>query len=124
MTADSSDRIGDQGRSRDGWLVRDGQVLASVEIPTTRRGRAFGLLGRRSFEGAMLLHPARSVHSFGMSFDLDIAFLDEDDVVIRTLRLHKNRITPPVWRARSVVEAEAGSFSLWEVKIGDRLETR
>ena len=107
-----------------GWLVRDAEVLASLEIPTTRKRRAVGLLGRDKLEGAMLLRPARSVHSLGMRFDLDIAFLDADNVVIRTLRLHRNRITPPVWRARSVLEAEAGSFGHWELKIGDVVEIR
>ena len=107
-----------------GWLVRDARVLASLEIPTTRKARAIGLLGRHGINGAMLLRPARSVHTIGMRFDLDVAFLDADGVVIRTLRLHRNRVTPPVWRARSVLEAEAGSFGLWELKIGDVVEIR
>jgi uncharacterized membrane protein (UPF0127 family) len=107
-----------------GWLVREAEVLASLEIPTTRRLRAFGLLGRDGIEGAMLLRPARGVHSLGMRFDVDVAFLDADGVVIRTLRLHRNRVTPPVWRARSVLEAEAGSFGRWELKIGDLVEIR
>jgi uncharacterized protein len=107
-----------------GWLVRDARVLASLEIPTSRLGRAVGLLGRHEMEGAMLLRPARSVHSMGMRFDLDVAFLDADGVIIRTLRLRRNRITPPVWRARSVLEAEAGSFGHWELKIGDVVEIR
>lgn len=110
--------------SASGWLVRDARVLASLEIPTTRRARAIGLLGRPRLEGAMLLRPARSVHSIGMRFDLDVAFLDAGGVVIRTLRLHRNRITPPVWRARAVLEAEAGSFGQWELKIGDVVEIR
>lgn len=110
--------------TEDGWLVRDGTVLASVEIPVGRRAKARGLLGRRGIEGAMLLTPARTVHSFGMRFELDVAFIDADDIVIRTLRLHRHRVTLPVWRARSVLEAEAGAFGDWELKIGDRLEIR
>ena len=108
----------------DGWLVRDGKVLASLEIPAGRRARSIGLLGRSSIDGAMLLRPARGVHTFGMKFDLDIAFLDANNVVVRTLVLHRNRITPPVWRARAVLEAEVGSFGLWELKIGDEVEIR
>jgi uncharacterized protein len=106
------------------WLVREAEVLASLEIPVTRRARVIGLLGRESIDGAMLLRPARGVHSLGMRFDLDIAFLDADNVVIRTLRLHRNRITPPVRRARAILEAEAGSFGHWELKIGDLVEIR
>ncbi len=59
-----------------------------------------------------------------MRFDLDIALLDVDNVVIKTLRLHRNRISAPILRARSVLEAEAGAFGNWDLKIGDELEIR
>ena len=107
-----------------GWLLRDGKVLASLEIPDTRGLRARGLVGRDGIEGAMLFRRCRSVHSIGMQFELDVAFLDGDDVVIRTLRLPRWRVTVPVWKARSVLEAEAGAFGRWELGIGDELEIR
>ncbi|MEL7157359.1 MAG: DUF192 domain-containing protein [Actinomycetota bacterium] len=107
-----------------GWLVREGDVLASVELPQGRRARARGLLGRESFEGAMVLRSAPSVHSFGMHFDLDVAFVDADNIVIRTLFLPRNRVTLPVWRSKLVIEAEAGSFGQWDLKIGDKVEVR
>ena len=106
------------------WLVRDGRVLASLEIPTNRRAKARGLLGRDDFDGAILLRGARSVHTIGMKFDLDIALLDEHDVVIKTLRLHRNRVSAPIFRARAVLEAAAGAFGDWDLKIGDELEIR
>jgi uncharacterized membrane protein (UPF0127 family) len=106
------------------WLVRDGKVLASLEVPSSRRGRARGLLGRDNFEGAILLQRARSVHTIGMRFDLDIALLDASNVVIKTLRLRRNRISGPIFRARAVLEAETGAFGLWDLKIGDQLEIR
>lgn len=106
------------------WLVREGHVLASLEVPSGRKAKARGLLGRSGFEGAMLLCPARSVHTVGMKFDLDVALLDADNVVIKTLRLRRHRVTAPVWRARSVIEAEAGAFGRWDLKIGDELEVR
>jgi uncharacterized membrane protein (UPF0127 family) len=109
---------------RDGWLVRNGTVLASVEIPVGRKAKARGLLGRRGIEGAMLLRRTRSVHSFGMRFEIDVAFIDADDIVIRTLRLHRHRVTFPVWRASYALEAEAGAFRRWELKIGDHVEIR
>lgn len=124
MTAGFLGRALNEDPIDNGWLVRDGRVLASLEIPRTRRGKARGLIGRTGIEGAMLLRPARSVHSFGMRFDLDIAFVDGDGVVVRTLRLHRHRITPPVWRARAVVEAEAGTFGQWDLSIGDEIEIR
>ena len=106
------------------WLVREGRVLASLEIPAGRKGRAKGLLGRHGLEGAILIRPARSIHTIGMRFDLDVALLDEDFVVIKTLRVRRHRVTAPMWRARAVLEAEAGAFSQWEIKIDDELEIR
>lgn len=114
------------GSARDScyWLVRDDRVLASLEVPQDRRGKVRGLLGRDSFEGAILLRGARSVHTVGMTFDLDVALLDAENVVIKTLRLKRNRVSAPIVRAKAVLEAEAGAFGLWDLKIGDELEIR
>lgn len=104
------------------WLVRDGTVLASLEVAASRAARRKGLLGRDTIEGALLLTPARSVHTLGMRFDIDVAFLDRDGVVKRTARMPRNRIGMPCWTARSVVEAEAGAFARWNLATGQRLE--
>jgi uncharacterized membrane protein (UPF0127 family) len=106
------------------WLLRDGEVLASLEVADERGARRKGLLGRDSIEGALLLVPARSVHSIGMRFPIDVAWLDADLTVLRTQRLPRNRMARPVLRAHSVLEAEAGSFARWGVQVGDRLERK
>ena len=106
------------------WLVRDDKVLGSLEIAETRRARGRGLLGRDGLDGALLIPHTRSVHSVGMRFDIDVAFLDGDYVVIRTLTLRRQRVTKIVMRARHVLEAEAGSFHDWELGVGDHLEIR
>ena len=43
-------------------------------------------------------------------------------VVVRTATVNPNRIGLPVWRARAVIEAEAGSFGRWGLRPGDALE--
>ena len=116
--------MGDPDTATTSWLVRDGRVLASLEIPTSRLAKARGLLGRAGIDGAMLIRPARSVHTVGMKFALDVALLDKDNVVIKTLQVRKHRITAPMWRANAVLEAEAGAFGQWDLKIGDELEIR
>ena len=106
------------------WLVRDGDVLASVEVAERFGARLRGLLGRDGVDGALLLRPARSVHTFGMRFAIDVAFLDETMTVIDMRTLRPRRMTRTRWRARSVVEAEAGAFERWHLRLGDQLEVK
>jgi uncharacterized membrane protein (UPF0127 family) len=107
-----------------GWLLRDGEVLAALEVASTFRERNRGLLGRQGIEGAMLLRPARSVHSMGMEFTIDVAFCDREMVVVRTVRLRPDRFTRPSLRSGCVIEAESGSFDRWRLRPGDQLEVR
>jgi uncharacterized protein len=106
------------------WLLRDGQVLASLEVADTFAARNRGLLGRSGSTGAMLLTHTRGVHSLGMRFTIDVAFLDKDLVVLDALTLRRHRMARPRVKARSVLEAEAGAFERWGLRVGDRLEIK
>ena len=106
------------------WLLRDGEVLASLEIAESPRDRRRGLLGRDGIEGAILLRPARSVHTVGMRFPLDVAFCDADLRVVRVVRMPRHRVSRLVWRSRAVIEAEAGAFDRWKLRPGDELEVK
>lgn len=59
-----------------------------------------------------------------MQFAIDVAFLDTDGVVVRTVQMPKRRVGLPVMRARSVIEAEAGAFARWGLCVGDTIELR
>ncbi len=106
------------------WLLRDGEVLASLEVASSRRDRRRGLLGRPGFEGALLIERARSVHSIGMQFPIDVAFCSDELEVLHTVQLRAHRVSRPVMRATQVIEAEAGMFAHWSLVPGDRLEIR
>ncbi len=106
------------------WLLREGEVLAVLEVADGVAGRARGLLGREGVEGAMLIKPARSVHTMGMRFPIDVAFCDRDMNVLDTVTMKRFRVSRPRLRARCVVEAEAGAFDRWGLRPGDRLEIK
>jgi uncharacterized protein len=106
------------------WLLRDGQVLASLEIADSFVARNRGLLGRSGSAGAMLLTRTRGVHSVGMRFAIDVAFLDKDLVVLDALTLRRYWMALPRLKARAVLEAEAGAFERWGLHVGDRLEIK
>lgn len=106
------------------WLVCDARVLASAELAGTRRDRRRGLLGRDRMEGAFVIEPCRWIHTIGMRFPIDVAYLDGDGVVVKTIQMHRFRVGIPVWRARWVIEAGAGAFGRWGLRVGDVIEVR
>jgi uncharacterized membrane protein (UPF0127 family) len=106
------------------WLVRDGEVLAAAEVASTRRERTRGLLGRDGFTGAFLFRKCRQVHTAGMRFAIDVAFCDADGRVIRISTLKPWRLSPIVWRSKLVIEAEAGAFERWSLRVGDQVEVK
>jgi uncharacterized protein len=106
------------------WLVTEGRVLASCEAAADRRSRSRGLLGRDSIEGALVLTKCRWVHTLGMRFALDVAYLDGNGIVVKTVHMHRHRVGVPVWRARTVVEAQEGAFGRWGLRVGDVVELR
>jgi len=106
------------------WLLRDGDVLATAEVADGMAARAKGLLGRASYEGAMVLPRTRAVHTFGMRFPIDVAFCDRDLAVVGVTTLRPWRMSLPRRGGRSVVEAEAGAFERWGLRVGDTLELR
>lgn len=106
------------------WLLREEQVLAALEVAEQRRERMRGLLGRDGIDGALLLRPGKSVHSFGMRFPLDVAFCDRQMVVLRVVALPPNRMTRLSFRCHCIIEAEMGAFDRWKLQPGDHLEVR
>jgi uncharacterized membrane protein (UPF0127 family) len=109
------------------WLLRDGEVLAALEVATSRRARRRGLLGRDGVDGALLLERTRSVHTVRMRFAIDVAYCRSgpDGLVVLDARtMMPGRIGWPRLRARCVLEAEAGAFERWGLAVGDVLETK
>jgi uncharacterized membrane protein (UPF0127 family) len=106
------------------WLLRGGDVLAAAEVADTLADRTKGLLGRADYEGALVLPRTRSVHTVGMRFPIDVAFCDKEMVVVGVTTLRPWRMSLPRRGGRSVVEASAGAFERWGLRVGDQLELR
>lgn len=106
------------------WLVSEGRVLASAHRATTRAERRRGLIGHARIDQPLVLEPCAWVHSVGMRADIDVAFVNEDNMVIATAHLRPWRVGAPVRGSRCVVEAAAGSLERWNLKVGDTLEVR
>ncbi|MEV0980771.1 DUF192 domain-containing protein [Streptomyces sp. NPDC049915] len=96
-------------------------VTVPLEIAASYRARTRGLLGRDSLDGAMLLSPANSVHTFRMRMPIDVAYLDRRLRVISVRTMRPGRLGRPRLRARHVLEAEAGAMARWGVRAGVRV---
>ncbi|MFF7732888.1 DUF192 domain-containing protein [Streptomyces sp. NPDC007984] len=97
-------------------------VRVPLEIAASYRARTKGLLGRDSIDGAILLSPANSVHTFRMRMAIDVAYLDRRFRVVAVRTMRPGRLGLPRLRARHVLEAEAGVMGAWGVREGGRVE--
>jgi uncharacterized membrane protein (UPF0127 family) len=83
-----------------------------VPVASTRRARLLGLalLGREAAGPGLLLPRCRSVHTFGMRFELDLVFLDHDLAPVSTRRAVPSRRIAVERRARAVLELPVGAL--------------
>jgi len=104
-----------------------GQAIASrVEKAEDYDSRARGLLGRKTMaadEGLWIV-PCPMIHTLFMRFPIDVIFLDRESRVVRVVEnLKPWRMSPWVFRARSVLELAGGTLK-GSVRPGDCLEIK
>lgn len=109
---------------RSGWLLRDGDVVCALEMAESSAEGRNGLRGREGLDVGLHLEGVRTVHTIGVGFPIDVAFLSADLTVLRVTSLKPWRMRLGGPGARSVVAAQAGSFERWGVHEGDQLEVR
>jgi uncharacterized membrane protein (UPF0127 family) len=106
------------------WLVSGGHVLCSARLASNRVQRRKGLRGTDSASEPLVIERCRWVHSIGMSYPIDVAFLDANNSVVAIHHLPPWRVDRPVKNAVRVIEAHAGSFARWPLRVGDIVEVR
>lgn len=109
--------------SSKGGIVLAGRVLWA----TTSQARRRGLLGREQLDRdeGMFIAPTEWVHTFGMRFPIDVAFLSEDGVVLKiNCHLRPYRFSKLAIRAQGALELAAGRLSETGTEVGDKIEFR
>lgn len=102
-----------------------GAVLASeAYLAESRSERRRGLLGSDPLAPgeALVLRPCRQVHTFGMRFPIEVAFVDGSSVVLAVLRMRPGRLSRVAWRAAATVELPAGTLERTITLPGDVLD--
>lgn len=105
--------------------TRGAILAANVQLADTPRSRRIGLLQHQMLEPGegLWMYPTQAIHTFGMRFSIDVAFLDRRLRVKRVYhRLAPFRLTSLVWGARSVLELAPGSLASTGTAVGDELQ--
>ncbi len=106
-------------------LTRGTELAADAQLASTRAERRRGLLGRESLGPgeALVLRPCRQVHTFGMRFPIDVAFVDRSSAVVLAVHaLVPGRLSGFAWRARAAVEMPEGTLEATGTREGDMLD--
>jgi uncharacterized protein len=105
-------------------LMMDGAPVADVEEARSLADRSRGLLGRGGIETGLVLRPASSVHTLGMRFAIDVAYVARDGRVIAVTRMPPRRMGLPRLRSRWILETEAGRCAQWGITPGRTLSVQ
>ena len=119
------------------WLTVNGRVVAEAEIAADAGARTKGLLGRDDMkregdmdekgdatDSVLVLEPAGWIHTLGMRFAIDVAYVDRRGRVMSVRTMKPWRVGMPRLRSRRVLEAAAGSFARWNLKAGDLVHVK
>jgi uncharacterized protein len=94
--------------------VENELILENVVLADRFLSRLKGLMGKSKIEDdeGLLIRPCNSIHTFFMKFNLDIAFVDENFVVLEVYRdLAPNKLSKIYKKSKFVIEGKAGSLS-------------
>jgi uncharacterized protein len=102
---------------------KGGVVLAGkVQMARTSIQRLRGLLDHQSLDSdeGLYLAPTRWIHTLGMRFPIDLAWLAHDGRILAIHhRLRPNRFSKISWRSSGVLELCAGRLREMKTEVGD-----
>jgi len=104
----------------------DSKILAKkARLANGFFSRLKGLLGTKELpkDEGVILDPCKSVHTFFMHYDLDVIFIDKNNMIIGCeASLKPNRFSSYYGTARKAIELPAGTIEERELRLGQKLE--
>ena len=82
--------------------------------------RSRGLLAMPELQNdeALWITPCNSVHTFGMSYALDLIYLNRSMQIIKLVNQCVPRTISGCWSARSVLEVSTGTIQRFNLQLG------
>jgi uncharacterized membrane protein (UPF0127 family) len=99
-------------------------VVQHCALAESIHSRLVGLLNhsRLGDDEGLLITPCNQVHTLFMRFAIDAIFLSPDWKVLAIKELKPWRISPLIWKSKSVLEIPIGVSQKIGLNIGDELE--
>ena len=103
-------------------LARLGAPLLDAREADTFLARLFGLLAlpRLGELDALVIRPCSAVHTFGMDYPIDVAFVDRDGTILKLASLGPRR-GATCRGAHAAIELAAGTAARLSLAPGQRL---
>lgn len=86
--------------------------------------RLKGLMGKKELKEneGLCLKPCKSVHTFFMKFNIDVLFVDNNDVVCGIVEnLRPWQVSSYYRTSRYVIELKAGAIEKYKIELGDKI---
>ncbi len=101
------------------------QIANNIKLANNLFTRLVGLLNKSSLteDEGLLIKPCRSIHSFGMKFNIDAIFLDKNNQVKHIIKNMKPwRCSKIIFSADKILELAAGVADKTKIEVNDILE--
>ena len=99
-------------------------ILQEAIVANTFLLRLKGLLGQKELpaDTGLIIKPCKAVHTLGMSFAIDVAFVDKDHTICAiTKAMSPNKLGRTISNAHYVIEAPEGTFARKNLWIGAKI---
>lgn len=104
-------------------LETNTRIATRTRVADTFWRRLKGLLGTDQLaEGeALMIRPCNSVHTFGMRYNIDVAFIGRDGHILKIVHCMRPGAIAICLRASQAIELPAGTLAAIGVRQGEKL---
>lgn len=105
--------------------TRNSCLGGQIAVADSSLRRMVGLLGSKSLDpgSGLFIVPSQAIHTVGMSFPIDVIFVDRKYSVVGVREsVRPFRATRVFWKAFGVLELPVGSIAASHTEVGDQLE--
>ncbi|MDD2400921.1 MAG: DUF192 domain-containing protein [Clostridia bacterium] len=86
--------------------------------------RLAGLIPKKNLQQGegLLIRPCRQIHTWFMSFPIDVIFLNKGNQIVHLIpEMKPRKLSPFIKQGLQVLELPSASITVHELKIGDKL---